>query len=257
MSIFSPGFFGMFAAVGGIVSMTTAFERGDRDEASRQGALAGPVVIEEALASPVRATRLAAITAVPVVEARAELLAALATAASTADRRTAIPAARAARSIARELAQTAADGALPDDLDPEDLATSRALFDSLAGNPNRFVEVRVLALDTVASLAHVIEPGGLGFDLRAALGDTDPAVRAVAVQLVPRPTPAAAHVPLAAVVVNEADSVLALAAANVLCGDEPEPAVVALGTQGLDRIKALVAGKPPRTTRDARRCLER
>ncbi len=237
--------------------MTIAFESGDRDEASRQGMLSGPVVIEQALASPVRATRLAAITAAPAVEARTELLPALATAAGAGDRRTAIPAAHAARTIARELARTAGDGELPDDLDPEDLATWRALFDSLAGNRNRFVEVRVLALDTVASLAHVISPAELGFDLGAALADPDPAVRAIAVQLVPRPTPASAHAPLAAVVMNEADTKLALAAAQVLCGDERDPAMVALGAQGLDRIKQLVAGKPPRSTRDARRCLER
>lgn len=257
MSIFSLSFLGMFAAAGGIVSMTTAFERGDRDEASRQGAQAGPVVIEEALTSPVRVTRLAAITSALAVEARTELLAALASAAGTGDRRTAIPAARAARSIARELAQAAADGELPDDLDPEDLATWRSLFDSLAGNPGRFVEVRVLALDTASSLAHVTQPGDIGFDLSAALADNDPAVRAIAVQLVPRPTPASAHAPLAGVVIHEADTKLALAAAQVLCGDDRGAAVGALGAQGLDRIKQLVAGKPPRSTRDARRCLER
>src|SRR5262245_15360053 len=102
MSIFSPGFLSVFAAAG-IVSMTDALERGDLDEASRQGVLAGPMVVEQALASPARSARLAAITASVAVEARPELLPALARQAAGPDRRTAIPAALAARTIAREL----------------------------------------------------------------------------------------------------------------------------------------------------------
>src|SRR5688572_25889343 len=76
MSIFSLGFFGVAAVVGaaGIGAMTDALDRGDRDEASRQGVLAGPVAVEQALANPVRTTQLAGIIAAPRVEARAELL---------------------------------------------------------------------------------------------------------------------------------------------------------------------------------------
>ncbi len=237
--------------------MTAALESGDTDEASRQGVLAGPQVIEAALASPARPSRLAAITAAPAVEARAELLPALATAAGAGDRRTAIPAARAARTIARELAQSSRDGDVPDDLDPVDVATWRALFESLSHNTNRFIEVRVLALDTVASLAQVIDPHELGFDLAAALADPDPALRSIAIALVPRPTPATARAALASTVKSELDPAVALAAAQVLCGDERDPAIAVLGGPGLDRVKQLVAGKPARTTRDARRCLER
>ncbi len=50
MSIFSLGFFGAFA-VAGIVTMTDAYERGDVDEASRQGVLAGPAIVEEGVAT--------------------------------------------------------------------------------------------------------------------------------------------------------------------------------------------------------------
>src|SRR5690242_21550552 len=92
-------------AAAGIASMRSAMERGDVDEAARQGVLAGPAVIEEALAAPDRAARLAAIAAAPDASGRAELLDALATAASGPDRRSAVPAARAARTIARELAE--------------------------------------------------------------------------------------------------------------------------------------------------------
>jgi hypothetical protein len=278
MSIFSLGFFGVFAAGAGIASMVAAIEKGDTDEASRQGVLAGPAVVEQVLVtngraastptgagaattqdSPAqhRAALLGAIAATTAVEDRAELLPALATVAGSGDRRAAIPAATAARTIARELAVTARNDAFPDDLDHDDLATWRALFDGLARNANRFVEVRVLAYDTVAALSDVIAPRDLGFDLAAALGDPDPAIRAIGVALVPRPTPESARAPLANAVKNDADDKLALAAAEVLCGDDPQPALSLLGAQGLDRIKKLVGTKPQRTTRDARRCLTR
>ena len=128
--------------------MTAAYERGDLDEAARQGQLAGPVIVEKALAATARPTRLAAIVASPYVEDRAELLPALAKVAAGPDRRTAIPAARAAVAIARELA--AHD--LPDDLAPDDLATWGAVFAAIARDPDHFVEVRLLALDAATAL---------------------------------------------------------------------------------------------------------
>jgi hypothetical protein len=250
MSIFSLGFFG----VAGIVAMTTAFERGDLDEASRQGMLAGPAVVEAALQDPARTTRLAALVAAPHVEARAELLPALATLASSGDRRTSIPAAQTARTIARELAQHE----LADDLDGDDIAMWRAQFFALARNPRRRIEVRVLALDTVASLSAVLAPTALGYDLAPLLGDPDPAFRFAAIVDVPRPTPAAAaRAPLADTVKNDADETVALAAAQVLCGDDRDAALPLLAAQGLDRIKKLVANKPARTVRDATRCVSR
>lgn len=251
MSIFPLVFLGLLAA--GIGAMTDALERRDLDETSRQGMLAGPVVVETALAAPTRAARLAAIVAAPAVEGRAELLPALARASSAGDRRTAIPAAAAARRIARDLALHE----LPDDLDTDDVATWRALFEQIASRPQRFIEVRVLALDTVTSLSRVLDPNALGFDLARTLADPDPAFRLIAIANVPRPTPPAALAPLAQTVKNDADAKVALAAASVLCGDGKEPALPLLAAQGLDRIKALVAGKPARTVRDAARCLKK
>jgi hypothetical protein len=148
--------------------MTAAFERGDLDEAARQGALAGPAVVEKALTSPRRSTQLAAIVAAPGTEDRAELLPALADVAAGPDRRTAIPAARAARTIAREL--TSHD--LPDDLAPEDVAAWRARFESIARDTDHFVEVRLLALETADALG--------GFDATAFASDPDPLIRAAA-----------------------------------------------------------------------------
>lgn len=252
MSIFSSGFLGLTAAAG-IATMTGAFEKGDVDEASRQGVLAGPAVVERGLAEPARLTQLAAVASAPRVEGRAELLPALATLAAGPDRRTAIPAARAARAIARELAQQE----LPDDLDSEDVMTWRARFDAIAKRPAAFIEVRVFALDTVSSLAAVLQPSSLGFDLIPMLADPDPALRAAAVSLVPRPTPAPLRAPLAKAVTGDADAGVALFAAQALCGDDPKAARALLGAHGLERIKKLVATAPSRTTRDAARCLAR
>ena len=51
----------VLAGAAGLASMQAALDRGDLDEAARQGALAGPTVIADALRSPVRATQLAGI----------------------------------------------------------------------------------------------------------------------------------------------------------------------------------------------------
>ena len=252
MSIFSLGFLGVFA-LAGIATMTDAYERGDVDEASRQGVLAGPAIVEQAFDAPARATVLAAIASAPHVDARPELLPGLAELASSADRRVAIPAALAARTIARELAMHD----LPDDIGSDDVMTWRALFDQVAHAKPRFIEVRVFALDTVSSLAQTLTPSTTGFDLAGALADPDPAFRAAAVALVPRPTPEALRAPLANAVKNDADVSVALAAAQALCGDDREPALALLGAQGIERIKQLVAGKPARMIRDATRCLVR
>lgn len=163
--------------VAGIASMTAAVDRGDVDEAARQGVLAGPAVVERALDSKVRATRLAGIAAAPQVEDRAELLPALARIAGGADRRTAIPAVQAARAIAHELA---ARDALPDDLAPADVEDWRAMFARLGRDRDRFVEVRVAALATATELAHAVDHGAAGFDAAAIAADPDPDVRAAA-----------------------------------------------------------------------------
>jgi len=233
--------------------MTDAYERGDVDEASRQGVLAGPAIVEQALRSPVRSTQLAGISAAPAVEDAPELLPALADVTRSADRRVAIPAALAARAIARDLAKSD----LPDELADDDVMTWRALFDQIAHDQARFIEVRVYALDTVASLAQTLSPSSIGFDLAGALADRDPAFRAAAVQLVPRPTPTALRASLAKAVQDDAEPKVALAAAQALCGDHREPALALLGARGVERIKRLVAGKPARDTRDAMRCLKR
>jgi hypothetical protein len=251
----------------GLASMRAAIDRGDLDEAARQGAQAGPAVIEAALAAPDRAARLAAIAAAmpssgsELDAGRAELLDALARAAAQPDRRTAIPAARAAREIARSLlghAQPAgATPDLPDDLGAADIAAWRDVWAKLAARTDLWIELRVLALDTAAAL----DPGGTGVELAVALADLDPAYRRAAVAVVPMPVPAALRGTLAAVVAKDADPGVALAAAATVCADlavdPPGPVLDALGAAGLAKLRTLVAagGGAAAAVRDAKRCL--
>jgi hypothetical protein len=251
MSIFLLRFLGAAAGIG---TMTAAVERGDLDEAARQGALAGPTIVAQALASKTRTTVLAGVVAAPTTEDRAELLPALARVAGGGDRRTAIPAARAARAIADQLAKKD----LPDDLAPDDLQRWRASFEQLALVRGRAIEVRVAALETAAALEHVLDPEQLGFELARALADPDPALRVAALALVPRPTASGLRAPIAGSL-GDASSEVALAAAQTLCADaadDPAGVKAVLGAQGLARIKVLVKAHPNAPeTRDAARCL--
>jgi hypothetical protein len=252
MSIFLLRFLG---AAAGIASMTAAVERGDLDEAARQGALAGPNVVEQALRSKTRSTVLAGIVAAPTTEDRAELLPVLARVAGGGDRRTAIPAALAARTIAEQLAKKD----LADDIAAEDIQTWRAVFEVLAITKGRVIEVRVASLETAAALEHVIDPAQLGFDLGHALADPDPLLRAAALELVPRPTAAALRAVIVPVL-GDSDTAVTLAAAQTLCADVADDASAvkaALGTDGIAKIKAIVKAHPNAIeVRDASRCLK-
>ena len=237
----------------GLASMKAAMDRGDLDEATRQGALAGPAIVEAALEAVDRPTRLAAIAAAPSTEDRAELLDGLARAASGPDRRSAVPAAHAAREIARGLAGAGTSVDLPDDLAPDDLARWRDTWAAIATNRERWIEIRVAALDTAAALDRAIRTAGgahregVGIDLGATLGDPDPAVRAAVVMNVPAPVPSSLRPTLASAVVKDTDDRVALAAAQALCFDladePPEPTLDALGEPGLARLRSLATTK--------------
>ena len=239
MSIFLLKFLG---AAAGIASMTAAVERGDLDEAARQGALAGPRVVIQALRSKTRSTVLAGIVAAPTTEDRAELLPVLAQIAGGGDRRISIPAARAALTIAELLAKKD----LPDDLAPDDIQNWRAAFEAIALSKGRVIEVRVAALGTAAALEHVVDPTQSGFDLAHVMSDPDPLLRVAAMDLLPQPTSPSVRV---AIVPALADSnpAVALAAAQTLCADfadDPDGIKTALGAEGLAQIKAIVKAHP-------------
>jgi hypothetical protein len=240
----------LLAAAAGLVSMRAAIDRGDVDEAAHQGVLAGPRTVERALAASDRSAVLAGIAAAPYVEDRAELLASLATVAARGDRRVAIPAAEAGRTIARELAKKG----LPDDLAHDDVATWRTAWLALAQRPGTFIEVRIAALDAAVFL----DPAGIDFAHEVA--DPDAAYRAAAALAVPSPVPDALRAPLGKLVATDTDATVATRAAQVLCGElagaPPQPILDALGAPGLARIRALVTGQlTPTAQRELARCL--
>ena len=267
-----------------LATMKAAIEKGDVDEASRQGVLAGPAVVEAALGSSDRATVLAGIAAAPHVEDRAELLAPLASLARGPDRRTAIPAARAAARIAHELTQKEP----PDDIADADILGWRDRFAEIALDRARWVEVRVLAIDAAAAIerarplaltdAHAPPPGasvpggtrtpldparadGIGVALAPALADPDPAIRRGVLAYAPSPLPPELRDPIAKAVVADADPLVALAAAATVCADlafDPaEPILAALGAAGVARIQTIVttSGASRGHLREAARCL--
>jgi len=264
------------AAPPSLATMKVAIERGDVDEASRQGVLAGTAVVEAALASHDRTTVLAGIAAAPHVEDRVELLEPLSVIARGPDRRTAIPAARAAAQIAREVAQQEP----ADDIADADIVAWRDRWGDIALDRARWIEVRVLAIDVAAYAersrlipAGTAAPGlsrtaldlargdGTGVPLAPALADPDPAIRSAAMAHLPSPLPPELRDPLAKVVVSDIDPHVALAASAVLCADiafdPPAPILSALGPAGITRIQTIVStdGASRGALREAARCL--
>ncbi|MFT3697361.1 MAG: hypothetical protein QM831_29735 [Kofleriaceae bacterium] len=222
--------------------MTAAVERGDLDEAARQGMEAGPAIVAQALHAKSRTTILAGIVASPAVEDRAELLPDLAKLAGSGDRRIAIPAARAAKQIADLLGKKE----LPDDIATDDVQAWRASFEQLAVTRGYPIEVRVASLETAAALEHVIDRDQLGFDLTKVLADPDPLLRIAALDLVPRPIEGALRAAIVNAISDSNDGV-ALAAANIACADEDKSGV------DLARVKALVKAHP---ATEAARCIK-
>lgn len=251
-----------------VATMKAAIERGDVDEASRQGVLAGPAIVEAALASPDRATVLAGIAAASRVEDRAELLEPLATIARGPDRRTAIPAVRAAAQIARELAHHEP----ADDIADADIVAWRDRFSDIALDRTRWIEVRVLAIDTavylersrLAASGTPLDPtraDGIGVPLVASLADPDPAIRRAALAHAPSPLPPELRDPIARAVISDVDPRVALAATAALCADlafdPPQPILSALTPAGITRIQTIVSidNASRGHLREAARCL--
>lgn len=193
-----------------LATMRAAMQHHDPDEAARQGMLSGPAVVAQALRDPDRLTRLAGIAAAPRVEDRYELLRDLARVAGGPDRRTAIPAAEAALQIARDLAKHPQD-----DLADDDLARWHDAWLAIADRGDRWIEVRIKAIDVAAALGEV-----------PLSTDPDPAVRLATVEVT--------HAPLADVVDKDVDDKVALAAAKIMCSDG-----VPLTPAGAARMKAL------------------
>ncbi len=267
---------GVSAAPPSLATMKAALEKGDLDEATRQGVLAGPHVVEAALASADRATMLAGIASAPLVEDRIELLEPLSKIARGPDRRTAIPAARAAAKIARDALREEP----PDDIAAADLAAWRDRWSDIALDRTRWIEVRVLAIDVAAYVERSralatpdpsgrpqrtpLDPAradGTGVPLAPALADPDPAIRRAILAHAPSPLPPELRDPIAKVVISDTDALVALAATAALCADlafDPaQPILSALGPAGITRIQTIVTtdGASRGHLRDAARCL--
>ncbi len=258
----------LWVVAGSLASMTAAIERGDVDDAARRGQLAGPTVVERAVAARDRSTRTAGIAAATAVEGRVELLDALASAASGPDRRTSLPAATAAAAIAAELERQAQRDALGDDHAAADIVGWRDRWVAVALDQERPVDVRVRAVETAARLEVVAIALGadaaasrIGVPLAALAQEPDPDVRVAVVSAAPQPLPASLRADLVSIVVRDTDDVVAVTAAQALCADlvaDPaEPILAALGDAGLARLRSAITSSsiPRGALRDAARCL--
>nr|MDQ3301478.1 hypothetical protein [Myxococcota bacterium] len=130
----------------------------------------------------------------------------------------------------------------------------------LAARGDRWITLRVLALDTAAALDRAAGGGGIGVPLQPTLDDRDPAYRQAAIAVVPVPVPATMRDAIAKVVIEDTDPRVALAAAQILCADlavdPPKPVLAALGPAGITRLRSLVTGPASRVVlRDLNRCL--
>lgn len=239
--------------IGHLAAMRAAFERGDLDEAARQGALAGPAVVERALASADRSTALAAIAAAPLVNDADELLPALAALAAGPDRRTAIPAADSARVIAHRLAHAAV---ADDDLAREELVAWRDAWARIARTKDRWIEVRVAAIGVEVELATAlaVDPwveGIAGVD-PALLADADADVRLAALAYVPTAITGATRAAVTTLATSDAEDRVALAAGAILCGADGT-----LDAAAKTRVKAATAALAKASdARTVARCLK-
>lgn len=270
--------------------LVQAARAGDRSEIARLGDRAGarglgPILIAgltAGLASAApgdRAAHLAAALAAPAAEDAWALLAPLAMHAAGPDRILAVAAAASAAHIGARLQREWHPVYEAQDIDPARLAAARQRWHELAVDPGRWIDVRVLSLETSARLGQALRhatrgapasPGsdpaaGLAAELAAAARDPEPALRRAAFELMidpDDPLEGELGALAGAAVRDDADPRVALAAAQALCGGtgagaDPAPALAALGHAGRARLRALLArpALPPAARIHAARCV--
>ncbi len=243
--------------------ITAAYLRGDEDALARLGAAASATVLETMLNSSESSRVLAALEAAPAAPDSWALLARLADLAEARDRMIAAPAARRAAIIAARLDR---ELLLLHDVPDDDTRYLLSRWRELGARPDRWADVRVHALEVSLAIADALGgdalPEDVAFDVEARLADADPEVRRTAAELLPTPLTPAQREAVAALVRDDPQPEVALAAAQALCsglaaGDPAKPAIRALGAAGLARIRAVIA-KPtaaPVAAVDAARCL--
>ncbi len=226
--------------------LVSAFFSGDELEFRRAGYQLGASGLAAEIESNQRARSLAALRAAPHAEDAWTLLAPLAAVARGPDRPKAVASSRSAAAIASELTRAEALR-----LDIPDALLGEAIeeYREIAADPGRFTDVRVNALETTRALGEATQSRTVGFRVEAvALGD-DPEVRRAAFELLPTPL-SARHLTLAGErAQDDPDPAVAAAAMQALCGglalgDDPEPALDALGDGGLSRLRKLLYDPP-------------
>jgi hypothetical protein len=277
------------------LSLATAFERdldarlaraaraGNRSELMRLGARAGarglrPILIAEdpGVAPPERPARLAAVLAAPAAEDAWDLLSALAVHAAGPDRLLAASAAASAALIATRLHRDWYAVSDQQEIAPATLAEAQQSWLELVADSGRWVDVRVLALETSVSLGRVLhafagdvrtetsrgparEPAGVLAELTA---HPEPALRRAAFELLAAPLTVEQRTAAARAVADDPDPDVALAAAQALCsglafGDAPAPILAVLREPARARLRTLITAPAhlPAARIDAARCL--
>jgi hypothetical protein len=238
-----------------------SLERGARVELQEIAFRASGRDLSLALESTDRQVVMAATVAIRAAEDGWVLLARLAELASRPDRPVAAAAAESAAVIAARTDATLLD---QHEITSVELGERIQAWSALAAAQHRWPDVRVHALEVSAHLARAGGGSEVGYDLDAMAVDPEPEVRRAAFELLPRPLSDTARAIVARAVADDAEPVVALAAAQALCSGlglddaEPaEPALDALGDAGMKRLRALILNPrlPPAARLDGARCV--
>ena len=249
------------APAAGATPLIDAFFRADAVDIHRAGRAAGARGLAPDLASPDRPTLFAAMRAAPAAEDAWALLFVLGARAAEADRSVAAPAAATASEIAAALDQ---DELLYQEVPSDYLVETFWAWERLARDPERFVDIRVRALEVLKALVAAAPKGALPRPFRVDWGsffaDDDPELRIAALELVPQPLPEALAAEAAALVAADPSASAALAAGQAVCGAleaARAPLPSTLGQAGIARLRKLVLDRrlPPAARFDAARCL--
>lgn len=260
--------------------LVRAAQAGHRSEIARLGARAGarglrPLLLaaDPAAPPPAREVRLAAVLAAPAAADAWDLLGPLAVHAASPDRLLAASAAGSAATIAGALHRSWQDAHEAQESAPAALIDAEQRWLDVARDPGRWVDVRVLALETAVSITRVVHvlardagQAAPGAEPAAFLlvfsADAEPALRRAAYELLDPPLADAQRGLAARAVAEDADAHVALAAAQALCsglgfGDDPAPVLAVLDDAARARLRSLVgvAAHPPAARIDAGRCL--
>ncbi len=246
--------------------LVDAYQRGDADGLARLGSTLSATGLSPFLGpNRPRLGRLAGAAAARHADDAWVLLTQLAARAGEPDRPVAALAARSAARIAGALGrERAMELEIPDDA----LRARLMLWRAVGASPGRWPDVRVHAMSVAQRLRDALPAAARdvdAYDLAARLTDPEPEVRRAALELVPAAEIAAHRVAITARLVQDADPVVAVVAAQVLCGaptseTAASPAAAALGEPGLERVRKLLgapAALPPAAVLDAARCLAR